>query len=54
MTTTEEREAIQVVCTECAFSKVVEKGDEKPAEVIVEHGRKTGHKLSTETIESTV
>ena len=52
MTADEERGAIQVVCRECTFSKVVETGDERPAEVIVEHGRETGHKLTTEEIES--
>lgn len=41
-------EEIRVVCTEFAYSEVVEKDGGKPAEKIVEHGRQTGHKLTTE------
>ena len=41
---------VRVVCTVCSFEKVVEKSGEKPATVIVEHGRETGHKLCTEAI----
>lgn len=48
---TAEERTIRVVCLECQFSAVVEKGDMKPAEVIVEHGRETGHKLTTEDVE---
>lgn len=43
-----ERKRIKVVCTECPYSEVVEKDGAKPATVIVEHGRETGHKLRTE------
>lgn len=53
MSTNETQRTVRVVCTECGFSEVVEKGGEKPAEVIVEHGRKTGHKLRTEEVEPT-
>lgn len=46
-------EEVLVVCTECAYSEVVEKDGRKPAEKIVEHGRQTGHKLTTEEVSST-
>jgi hypothetical protein len=45
-----ERGQLRVVCTECAFSRLVEKGGDEPAAVIVEHGRETGHKLRTEAV----
>lgn len=48
MTISGDRPAIRVTCVDCPFTKVIEKGDEKPAEVIVEHGQQTGHKLTTE------
>lgn len=51
MTAEEQVRAIRVVCTDCPFSEVVETGGERPAAVIVEHGRKTGHKLTTEEID---
>lgn len=50
MTADQEQRTVRVTCTECSFEKVVEKGDGRPAEVIVEHGRKTGHKLTTEPV----
>ena len=46
---TEEKQ-VRVECTECPFSEVVEKDGDKPATVIVEHGRETGHKLRTEEL----
>lgn len=48
MTQENESRRLRIVCTECAFSTVVEKDGDKPATVIVEHGRDTGHKLRTE------
>lgn len=45
------RQQIQVVCIECAFSKIVEKGSGKSAKVIIDHGRETGHKLTTEAVD---
>lgn len=39
---------VRIVCTECAFSKLVTKEGETAAEVIIEHGRETGHKLTAE------
>lgn len=39
-------------CQECAFSKTVHPDDGKlAADVVVEHGRETGHKLSVSAIE---
>ncbi|WP_226039261.1 hypothetical protein [Natrinema sp. DC36] len=40
--------SVRIVCDECNFSKEVTKNGEKSAEVIREHGRETGHKLSVE------
>jgi len=38
---------MKVECTECTFSEIVcEDDDVLPADVIIEHGRDTGHKLS--------
>lgn len=38
---------MRVECTECNFSRFVRPEDEQlPGEVVVEHGRKTGHRLS--------
>lgn len=45
-------EEIRVVCTACAYSEVVAKDGGKPAEKIVQHGRQTGHKLTTEEADS--
>lgn len=42
------RQQIRVVCTECFFSQVVDKGSDKPAMVIIGHGQETGHTLTTE------
>jgi|GEM_PF-743551 hypothetical protein len=39
---------VRIVCDECNFSTEVTKDGEKSAEVIREHGRETGHKLSVE------
>lgn len=39
-------------CQECAFSKTVHPKDGTlPADVVVEHGKETGHKLSVGAIE---
>lgn len=51
MSTDEQYRHVRVVCEECPFSKVVEKVGDTPAEVISEHGRETGHKLTTEPVE---
>ena len=37
----------RVECTDCPFSRVVDdEDDELPAEVLIEHGRETGHTLT--------
>lgn len=51
MTTNQDRPKVRVACTDCYFEKVVEKAGRKPAMVIIEHGRKAGHKLTTEEID---
>ena len=51
MSTGESRQVVRVVCRDCPFSTVVDEGGEEPAAVIVEHGRETGHKLSTEPVD---
>lgn len=41
------REAVEVRCTQCRFTKLVGPDDPQlPADVIIEHGTETGHKLS--------
>lgn len=42
---------IRIVCTECAFSKLVTKEGQKSSDVIIEHGRETGHKLIAEELD---
>lgn len=40
------RGTVEVICTECRFSTVIYRSDERlPGEVVTEHGRETGHKL---------
>lgn len=40
-----------IECQDCAFSKTVHPDDGTlPADVVVEHGRETGHKLSVGAI----
>ncbi|NIB98133.1 hypothetical protein [Halobacterium sp. R2-5] len=42
--TTEESTPIVVECPQCPFSRTVREGDdESPADVVREHGAKTGH-----------
>lgn len=52
MTTNEGIQHVRVVCVECSFSKVVERTGQTPASVIVDHGRSTGHKLTTEPVDA--
>lgn len=42
---------VKVLCKECSFSKTVANEGERPGEVIIEHGRETGHKLTSEKVE---
>lgn len=46
----EQPEQARVSCTDCHFSKVVDNVGDKPAMVTIEHGRETGHKLTTEVL----
>ena len=42
----------RVECRDCLFSTIVQSGaDERPADVVIEHGRETGHKLQSEPLE---
>ena len=36
------------MCNQCHFERVVEDGGDAPAEVLIRHGRRTGHKVSVE------
>lgn len=37
---------IRIECTECYFAQTVDPEDgEAPAELVIEHGQETGHKL---------
>lgn len=48
----EEGERIRVECRDCGYREVVPTdGERSPADVIVEHGRETGHTLDTEVLE---
>lgn len=47
-----EGKRIRVECRDCGYYEVVtDDGDRSPADVIVEHGRNTGHILDTEVLE---
>lgn len=46
-----ERDAARVECRECCFSADVEPDDDRiPAEVVIAHGRESGHKLSVKSL----
>lgn len=51
-TTGNEVERVRVVCTDpnCLFSEVVGNDDGEASDVIVRHGRETGHTLRTEDV----
>lgn len=39
---------LEVRCTDCRFTQTVGPDDDRsPADVIVDHGQETGHKLTT-------
>lgn len=41
----------RVECQECQFSETVRAGDGRvPADIVIEHGRESGHKLSVTTV----
>lgn len=48
----QQTEQMRVSCTDCHFSKVVDNVGDKPAMVTIEHGKETGHKLTTEVLEA--
>ncbi|MFC6769290.1 hypothetical protein [Natrinema soli] len=52
MDTEQHSETIRIVCNMCAFSKEVTTEGDEAAEVIREHGQKTGHKLTTEELDA--
>lgn len=41
-----DKNEVQVVCTECLFRTLVDKATEMPADVVIRHGRETGHTLA--------
>lgn len=46
-------DGMRVECTECDFSRVVRDGDgDHPSDIVIDHGRETGHKLSVSSIET--
>lgn len=51
MKTAEYSPQLRVSCTDCHYSEVVDRAGGKAADLIVEHGRETGHKLTTEGVE---
>lgn len=42
---------IRVSCRDCSFERIIEPDDVRPADVLIEHGQRTGHKLSVSRIE---
>ena len=44
---------VRVRCTNCSFERIVRPDDDvKPADVLIEHGQRTGHTLTIERLES--
>jgi len=48
MASTHQSGALRVDCTQCHFERVVDGEEVRPAEVVIDHGRETGHKLSVD------
>lgn len=47
--TQEHHNEAHIVCEDCPFSTTVHDGDDRlPADVVREHGKERGHKLSVE------
>lgn len=43
--------ATRVECQECQFSALVREGDGRiPADVVIEHGKESGHKLAVTSV----
>ena len=48
----EEGTLIRVRCRDCSFERVLSvNGDTRPADVLVEHGQRTGHTLTVGRVE---
>lgn len=48
-----EGHTVRVECKECQFATVVDSDDERlPGEVIIAHGRETGHKSVVEDLDA--
>lgn len=46
-----EPKSTRVQCKECQFSTVVDPGDDRdPADIVIEHGKEMGHKLSVKPL----
>lgn len=41
-----EGDSIKVVCNDCPFKQCVDSAERDPSEVIITHGRETGHTLT--------
>jgi hypothetical protein len=42
---------VRVCCRDCPFERLVNGDDAEPAEVLIEHGQRTGHTLTIEHVE---
>ena len=42
---------LRVCCCDCSFGKLVSGDDAEPAEVLIEHGQRTGHTLTIQHAE---
>jgi hypothetical protein len=43
---------IRIVCEDCGYAEVVDpEGEQLPADVVIKHGRETGHTLSSSPTE---
>ena len=48
----EDETIIRVQCKDCSFERVVDAdADPRPADVVIEHGERTGHTLAVSRIE---
>lgn len=48
----EQTQTARVECQECDFTTIVSDDDDRiPADVVIAHGKESGHKLSVTTIE---
>jgi len=47
----EDSERICIQCKDCPFERVVDPEETRPADVVVEHGQRTGHTLSISNVD---